>query len=211
MMSAGGRLTTTSASAIGLAAGANSNTGTVSGAGAVWNAGNATLAVGAIATTTGNVRNVSGGGAVTNLTTLTLGGYQSRRYLGDGSGVSTAQVSSLINGTLYYFKVSAANDAGESADSAWASATPQAPSPAFTFRTGGIALDPATGHALITFGTQDGYEYRIRGNDDLLNTNGWTAVEPPAGGWTNATGAALTLEDTNAVGVTQRFDKIEAR
>jgi len=106
--------------------------------------------------------------------------------------------------------VQSTNSSGASALAAWVSATPALPA-APTFLSGGISVNPGTGAAALTFGTQNGYAYRIVYNDDLL-TNVWTAVTPPLPeGWTNGTGAAITLTDTNSVGVTQRFYRLEAR
>jgi len=128
-----------------------------------------------------------------------------------GAAATNCTVNGLTNGTTCYFKVSATNSTGESADSAWASAVPQPPAPAFT-PGGGVSVAPGTGAAAVTFGTQDGYAYRIAYKDDLKATNVWQPVIPPApAGWTNAAGVPITINDTNAMGATQRFYRIEAQ
>ena len=81
-----------------------------------------------------------------------------------------------------------------------------------TFTTGReISLD-ASGQATlcITNTTGTGVQYRIIHKSDLLDSNGWTnAVTPP--GWTNSINSQITLQDTNTVGVSQRFYRIEAK
>jgi|GEM_PF-2108859 len=118
--------------------------------------------------------------------------------------------TNVVNGTLYWFAVQSTNSAsGASPLSAWVSATPMAPTPP-TFLGGGVSMNLSTGAAALTFGTQDGYEYRILYNDDLL-TNVWTVVEPPADGWTNSPGGTMTITDLSATNIPQRFYRIEAR
>ena len=82
------------------------------------------------------------------------------------------------------------------------------PSPLF-LPGSGVSVNPATGQAMITFPITNGYQYRIVYKDDLLSTNDWTPVDAA---WHTATNTAiLALPDTNTVGVTQRFYRIQAR
>ena len=73
-----------------------------------------------------------------------------------------------------------------------------------------FGFDPGTGTATFQIVSTNGLQYCIKYNEDLLNTNGWTLLDPP--GWTNGTtGVTITLQDTTAAGATQRFYKVEAK
>jgi len=142
--------------------------------------------------------------------------YLYRSASSNGSYTATYPVAAtsytdtnVVNGTPYWYAVQSTNSLGASALSAWVTATPAVPAaPAFA---GGV-LSLGAGQATLTFTTQNGYEYRLLYNDDLLNTNGWTAVVPPTpDGWTNGAGSNLSITDTNAGSATQRFYKVEVR
>jgi len=77
---------------------------------------------------------------------------------------------------------------------------------------GGLSLNPGAGQNTFTFTTTNGVQYRIAYTDDLLTTNPWTGVTPPLpDGWTNGNNGPITIQDTNVVGVTQRFYRVEAK
>ena len=63
--------------------------------------------------------------------------------------------------------------------------------------------------ATFTIMATNGVKYQILHNDDLRLTNGWKAVIPP--NWISGTNEPIILQDTNTVGVTQRFYRIEAK
>ncbi len=63
--------------------------------------------------------------------------------------------------------------------------------------------------ATFTIMATNGVKYQILHNDDLRLTNGWTAVIPP--NWISGTNEPIILQDTNTVGVMQRFYRIEAK
>jgi hypothetical protein len=119
----------------------------------------------------------------------------------------------LVNGTPYYYEVTAISSTLESPKSTFAFATPQAVSP--TFGPGkSVGVDPVNGLASITFGTQAGsFQYRVLYKDDLRDTNLWTShwVTPPVDGWITGTGVSITLQDTNSASVGKRFYLLEAR
>lgn len=79
------------------------------------------------------------------------------------------------------------------------------------FAGGGIQRDELSGLIRFLFTAVDGIEYRILYTDDLLLTNAWIPLVPPdPDGWTNGAGE-ITIEDIHAVGVTQRFYRMEIR
>jgi PKD repeat protein len=76
--------------------------------------------------------------------------------------------------------------------------------------SGQFGFNPTTGTATFHIASSNGLQYCIQYNADLLNTNGWTLLDPP--GWTNGTtGVTIILQDTTAAGATQRFYKVEAK
>ena len=81
-----------------------------------------------------------------------------------------------------------------------------------TFEEGSEFSLNSSGQARFHIETTNGVQYRIAYKVDLLNSNGWQGVTPPIpDGWTNGNNLAITLQDTNALGVTQRFYRIEAK
>jgi len=82
------------------------------------------------------------------------------------------------------------------------------PTPEFK-QTGTVGVDPATGHATISFTGTNGVKYRIVYKDDLLDTGAWKELN--AGVWSNGVNGANSLRDDSTSGVTtQRFYKLEA-
>jgi len=86
-----------------------------------------------------------------------------------------------------------------------------APVPTPAFEPGNeFSMDPSSGLATLNVVTTNGVKYRIAYKSDLLS-NGWAVLTPPLPeGWTNGADAPVTLRDTNAADVTQRFYRIEA-
>ncbi len=77
--------------------------------------------------------------------------------------------------------------------------------------TGTFQMDGA-GLAGFTIETSAGIEYRLVYKNELASTNGWLPVTPPfPDGWTNGTGAAMSISDPGSGVNTQRFYRIEAR
>jgi len=149
-------------------------------------------------------------------TDTSLGTITNRHWdFGDG-GTSNTTVTNLTytyagTGT-YTVALIVSGDAGAATNTqAGLVSVTAVPAPALA-GAGAVRMDPATGCATFTFTGTNGVQYRILYNDDLLNTNGWTAVVPPTpDGWTNGANAAITLQDTNAPVATQRFYKVEAK
>ena len=104
-------------------------------------------------------------------------GYSIKRSISSGSGYATIantnslsfSDSSLSNGTLYYYVVSAMNDVGESADSAEVGVRPLATAPA--------PLDVViTNSQLEIRWPADHTGWRLESTTNLMDTNGWTLV-----------------------------------
>jgi len=74
---------------------------------------------------------------------------------------------------------------------------------------GAVRLNPATGCATFTFTGTSGVQYQIVYKDDLLDPGAWPPVIPT--NWVSGTNGPLVLQDTNTVGVTQRFYRVEAK
>jgi len=126
-----------------------------------------------------------------------------------GASATRYTVTNLVNGTLYYFRVSATNSTDESADSPWASATPVPPTQPSFLPGGGVSMNAASGAGAITFYATNGWEYRIVYKDDLRSTGDWLPVGP---GWQTATNTApLTITDPGATNSPQRFYHLEVR
>jgi len=150
---------------------------------------------------------VTGGGAITNCAW----------DFGDATTTNTPTVVNLAHsytstGTFTVI-LAVSDDAGQSQAVTNNSMVTVAavPTPVLA-GAGAYRLNPASGYATFTFTGTNGVKYRILYNDDLLNTNGWTAVMPPEpDGWTNGANAAITLQDTNAPAATQRFYRVEAK
>ncbi len=100
--------------------------------------------------------------------------YNVKRSTTSGSGYSTVTTvtgpsytdTGLVNGTTYYYVVSAVNAGGESANSAQASATPSAPGLPSPWVTADIGAVAATGSASYSSGT-----FTVTGSGaDIWNT-----------------------------------------
>jgi len=80
--------------------------------------------------------------------------------------------------------------------------------PTPTFRTAGAISVNASGQPTFTMEATNGIKYRIVYKDDLLNTNGWTALPQ---GWTGGTNdGPLSITDLSATNSPRRFYKVEA-
>jgi hypothetical protein len=73
-----------------------------------------------------------------------------------------------------------------------------------------LTLSPL-GAPMFNFSTVAGCRYRLVYTDNVATPMGaWRPVAPPVDGWVLATGATMSLTDTNAVGQGQRFYRLEA-
>jgi len=122
------------------------------------------------------------------------------------SNITSYLDTGLINGTNYYYVVSATNSMGESGKSDQVTATPGAPpAPAFLPGSGVSSVNAGLG-ARITFGATNQWQYRVVYKDDLLSTNDWQ----PVADWQTATNTApLTVTDPAATNAIQRFYRIQ--
>jgi len=119
--------------------------------------------------------------------------------------------NSVTNGTTYWYAVSATNSDDVGINSAWIAATPTAPSPVF-LPGSGVSMDPATGQAVLTFTTTDGYQYRILYRTICCQRTAGKPVKPPEDGWHTATNnEPMTVTDQGATNSPQRFYRIEAK
>jgi hypothetical protein len=139
-------------------------------------------------------------------------------YVGSWTNVSatnlTYTVSTLSPSTLYYFTYRGTNAGG----SLWATNVPSfttlpltPPPPVLP----GSAITVSNGVPDFTFGTTAGYKYRLVYKDTLTNTSWLQVLAPPdfplPDGWSaTSTGAPMSLMDTNAVDLPQRFYRLEA-
>lgn len=134
-----------------------------------------------------------------------------KRSTTSGSGYSTiaseAGVSFLdtnvTNGTIYYYRVSAENDAGESADSAPVSAKPYSPiteteltEPPGTIHTGSTME--------LSLPSINGRIYQLQGRESLT-TGIWEDIGDPIIG----DGNMITITDSDASNFTEHFYRIE--
>ncbi|MCX6995610.1 MAG: PKD domain-containing protein, partial [Kiritimatiellaeota bacterium] len=86
------------------------------------------------------------------------------------------------------------------------------PAPPVLLPDNGFSVDVGTGAATLTFTATNGYQYRITYKDNLLSTNAWQPVPPPADGWHTATNnEPMTISDPGATNSPHRFYRIEAR
>jgi hypothetical protein len=124
------------------------------------------------------------------------------------------QVSGLSPASTYYFTFRATN----AVDTLWAAnvqsfttlASTTPPTPVLP----GSAITFSNGAPTFTFGTVAGYKYRLDYKNALLDAT-WQPVIapgfPPPNGWSaTSTGGNMSLSDTNTVGQSQRFYRLES-
>jgi autotransporter-associated beta strand protein len=136
--------------------------------------------------------------------------YNVKRSLTSGSGystlINTATASysdtSVVNGTTYYYVVSALNAAGESTNSVQAGAKPFAPVAAGELKGPAIAISGQT--AQLTVPSVYGRIYQLQ-RTDSLNPSSWTNIGDSQIG----TGGVLILSDSNATLLSRRFYRIQ--
>jgi autotransporter-associated beta strand protein len=139
-------------------------------------------------------------------------------YVGAWTNVVSTNLSRTVSGltpnTTYFFTFRATN----TANTVWATnvlsfttlvAVP--PTPVLP----GSAITVSDGVPNFTFGTTAGYKYRLVCKDLLTYISWLPVIVPPdfplPDGWSaTSTGAPMSLTDTNAVGLSQRFYRLEA-
>lgn len=130
--------------------------------------------------------------------TMSNSGYTT---IASEAGVSFLDTN-VVNGTIYYYVVSAENDAGESADSAQVIAKPYAPISAEEL----ISPSPSLSNDKmeLIFDSVNGRIYQLQRSDSLDPVD-WQDLGTPEIG----DGNSITLEDPDAADVDQRFYRIE--
>lgn len=139
-------------------------------------------------------------------------------YVGSWTNVAAANLSLPVSGlspqTQYYFTFRGTNLGGN----VWATnvfgfttLTPPPPIPVLS----GSAITMSGGVPGFSFATMAGYKYRLACKNTLTDAVWLPVIAPPdfplPDGWSaTSTGAPMSLTDTNAVGLLQRFYRLEA-
>jgi autotransporter-associated beta strand protein len=138
-------------------------------------------------------------------------------YVGAWTNVVSTNLSRAVTGlapnTTYYFTFRAAN----TAYTVWATnvlsftTLPLPPTPVLP----GSAITLSGGVPNFTFATAAGFKYRLVCKDTLTNVSWLPVIATPSfplpDGWSaTATGAPMSLSDTNSAGQPQRFYRLEA-
>ena len=139
-------------------------------------------------------------------------------YVGAWTNVVSTNLSRTVSGltpnTTYFFTFRATN----TAYNVWAtnvlSFTTLAPVPPTPVLLGS-AITVSNGVPSFTFGTTAGYKYRLVYKNLLTYISWLPVIAPPVfplpDGWSaTSTGLPMSLTDTNAVGLSQRFYRLEA-